>query len=111
MQRIALALAVVTSALAAAPLALAAAKPQTVTVTITNAKLALSPKAHPGTITFRLVNKGKVARTFRIDGKTSKLVDPTKTGTLVVTLKKGSYPYLSMAKGKTKLSGTLKISA
>src|SRR5262245_41398300 len=104
MHRIALAIAVVTAFLAASSLAFAA-NPQMVTVTITNGKLSLTSPVHPGKVTFRLLNKGKVARTFRIDGKTSTLVAPTKTGTLVVTLKKGSYPYLSMAKGHTKLSG------
>jgi len=112
MPRIALMLAALTGALALAPLALAAtSKPQTVTVTITNVKLALTAKVHTGKVTFMLVNKGTIARAFRIDGKTSAIVLPGKTGKLVVTLKKGLYPYLGTAKGHTRLNGKLKVSA
>lgn len=110
MRRIALVFAAVFGVLALAPLALAAATPESLTVTITST-LTLTGAAHPGKITFHLVNKGKVARWFSIDGKTSALVKPGKTGSLVVTLKKGSYPYTSTATGQKKLTGKLQVSA
>jgi hypothetical protein len=111
MTRIALMLAALTGALALTPLALAATKPQTVTVTITNLKVMLTTKVHAGKVSFHLVNKGKIARAFRIDGKTSALIAAGKTGTLVVTLEKGSYPYTGTAKGQKTFKGKLQVSA
>jgi uncharacterized cupredoxin-like copper-binding protein len=55
--------------------------------------------AHPGAVTFRLVNKGKLAHDLKIAGKTSAKVQPGKTGVLVVTLKKGKYTYLCTVPG------------
>jgi hypothetical protein len=110
MRRIALVFATVVGVLVLAPLALGATKPESVTITITN-KLTETGTAHPGSITFHVVNKGKVARAFSIDGKTIAVVKPGKTGSLVVTLKKGSYPYTSTATGKAKLTGNLQVSA
>jgi uncharacterized cupredoxin-like copper-binding protein len=76
------------------------AKAQTVTVTMTEFKFAFSTKnVHPGKVTFKLVNKGKLAHDLRIAGKTSAKVQPGKTGMLVVTLKKGKYPYLCTVPG------------
>jgi hypothetical protein len=111
MSRIALFLATVLGVLALAPLAVAATTPQSVTVTITNVKLTFAAKVHPGTVTFHLLNKGTIARVFRIDGKTTALIAPGKSGTLRVTLKKGSYAYTSTAKGRKTLTGKLAIAA
>ncbi len=75
-------------------------KAQTVMVTMTEFKFAFSTKAvHPGKVTFRLVNKGKVAHDLRVAGKTSAKVQPGKTGMLLVTLKKGKYAYLCTVPG------------
>ena len=54
-----------------------------------------------GSVTFKLVNKGKLAHDIRIAGKTSKLIKPGKTGKFVVTLKKGKYVYNCPIPGHT----------
>jgi uncharacterized cupredoxin-like copper-binding protein len=105
MSRIRLALVAAAAALALAalvPLAEArtrAPKAQTVTVTMVEFKFTFGSKVHAGKVTFRLVDKGKLAHDLKIAGKKSPLVKPGKTGTLVVTLKKGKYPYLCTVKG------------
>ena len=77
-----------------------AAKAQIVTVKMTEFHFAFSTMAvHPGKVTFKLVNKGKLAHDLRIAGKTATLVQPGKSGALVVTLKKGKYPYLCTVPG------------
>ncbi len=90
-------------ALAVAPVSAAragATKAQVVTVRMSEFKFAFSTRAvHPGKVTFRLLNKGKLAHDLRIARKTSALVQPGKTGVLVVTLKKGKYPYLCTVPG------------
>jgi len=78
----------------------ASPKAQTITVKMTEFHFAFSTTAaHPGAVTFRLVNKGKLAHDLKIAGKTSAKVQPGKTGVLVVTLKKGKYPYLCTVPG------------
>jgi uncharacterized cupredoxin-like copper-binding protein len=105
MNRITLALGVALAALvAAAPVAArpSAAAAATVTVTMKEFKFTLSKAKVPhGTITFKLVNKGKLAHDIRIAGKTSKLIKPGKTGKFVVTLKKGKYVYNCPIPGHT----------
>ena len=96
MNRITLALAVALAALvAAAPVAARPSAAQaTVTVTMKEFKFTLSKtKVAHGTVTFKLVNKGKLAHDFAIAGKKSKLIQPGKSGTLKVTLKKGKLAY------------------
>jgi uncharacterized cupredoxin-like copper-binding protein len=67
---------------------------QSITVKMTEFKFALSPRtARHGTVTFHLVNKGKLAHDLKIAGKTSAMVHPGKSASLTVTLKKGKYPY------------------
>jgi uncharacterized cupredoxin-like copper-binding protein len=56
-----------------------------------------------GKITFKLVDKGKLAHDIRVAGHTSSLVQPGKTGTLVVTLKKGKYAYKCTLPGHAAL--------
>ncbi len=103
MNRKAYALLAVTAALVAlvvAPGSTARARTQVVTVRMTEFRFAFSTKAvHPGKVTFRLLNKGKLTHDLRIAGKTSAKVQPGKTGVLVVTLKKGKYPYLCTVPG------------
>jgi len=103
MNRIALALGVALAALVvAAPIAArpSAATATTVTVTMKEFKFVLSKKTVPhGTVTFKLVNKGKLKHDFKIAGKKSKLISPSKSGKLIVTLKKGKLSYLCTVPG------------
>ena len=105
MNRITLALGVALAALvAAAPVAArpSAAAAATVTVTMKEFKFTLSKDKVPhGSVTFKLVNKGKLAHDIKIAGKTSKLIKPGKTGNFVVTLKKGKYVYNCPIAGHT----------
>ena len=114
-------LALVAGALALVALALVpavgagvqATQAQTVTVTMTEFKFTFSTKAiHPGKVTFRLVNKGKLAHDLRVAGKTSAKVQPGKTGVLVVTLRKGKYAYLCTVPGHAAagMKGVLTVS-
>ena len=84
----------------------------TVTVTMTEFKFALSKKTVPkGSVTFKLVNKGKIDHDFKISGKKSKLIKPGKSGSLTVTLTKGSKAYICTVKGHVAggMKGTLKV--
>jgi len=103
MNRIALALGVALAALvAAAPIAArsSATAATTVTVTMKEFKFTLSKKTVPhGTVTFKLVNKGKLKHDFKIAGKKSKLISPGKSGKLIVTLKKGKWSYVCTVPG------------
>jgi uncharacterized cupredoxin-like copper-binding protein len=98
MNRITLALGVALAALVvAAPVAArqSAVAATTVTVTMKEFKFVLSKTSVPhGVVTFKLVNKGKVAHDMKIAGKTSKLIAPGKTGAFKVTLKKGKLAYI-----------------
>src|SRR2546421_10493395 len=98
MNRIALALGVALATLVvAAPIAArpSAATATTVTVTMKEFRFVLSKKTVPhGTVTFKLVNKGKLKHDFKISGKKSKLISPGKSGKLIVTLKKGKLAYV-----------------
>jgi uncharacterized cupredoxin-like copper-binding protein len=70
----------------------------------------LSKKSVPaGAVTFTIMNKGKLAHDFKIAGKTSKLVQPGKSVTLKVTLKKGKNAYLCTVPGHAAagMKGTL----
>ena len=71
-----------------------------VTVTATEFKFVLSPKTvAPGTVTFTVVNKGKLAHDFKIAGKVTPMIQPGKSAELTVTLKAGKYPYLCTVPG------------
>ena len=103
MNRIALALGVALAALvAAAPIA---ARPSsstatTVTVTMKEFKFTLSKTSvKHGSVTFKLVNKGKLPHDFAIAGKKSSLIKPGKTGTLTATLKAGKLAYKCTVSG------------
>jgi uncharacterized cupredoxin-like copper-binding protein len=65
-----------------------------------------------GTVIFHLKNIGAVAHDFRIDGKTSPIVQPGKSASLTVTFtKKGSYPYLCTIPGHAQagMKGVLHV--
>jgi len=107
MNRITLALGVALAALVAAapvvaqPSAVAAT---TVTVKMTEFKFTLSKAKVPhGKVTFKLTNKGKIPHDFSIAGKKSKSIAAGKTGTLIVTLKKGKLPYKCTIDSHAKL--------
>ena len=71
-----------------------------VTVTATEFKFKLSKTSVPhGSVTFTLVNKGKVAHDFKIGGKKTPLVKPGKSAKLTVTLKAGKAAYLCTVPG------------
>jgi uncharacterized cupredoxin-like copper-binding protein len=55
--------------------------------------------AKPGKATFVFKNIGHVSHDFKINGKKTPLISPGKTAKLVVTLKKGKYPYLCTVPG------------
>jgi uncharacterized cupredoxin-like copper-binding protein len=107
MNRITLALGVALAALVvAAPVAArqSAAAATTVTVTMKEFKFTLSKAKVPhGTVTFKLVNKGKLPHDFAIGGKKSKLIKSGKTGKLIVTLKVGKLAYKCTVAGHAKL--------
>ena len=73
-----------------------AAQVTVIKVTAKEYKFILSKKSAPhGKVTFKVVNKGKIAHDFKIAGKKTKTLKPNKSATLTVTLKKGKkYPYI-----------------
>jgi uncharacterized cupredoxin-like copper-binding protein len=84
----------------------ASAGKTTITVTMSEYKFKLSKSKNipKGTVVFKLVNKGKIPHNFKINGKTSKLIAPGKTGSLTVVFKKkGSFAYLCTVTGHAKL--------
>lgn len=84
----------------------------TVTVTMKEFKFVLSKRVVPhGTVVFKLVNRGAVPHNFKIAGKKSALLARGKTGTLRVTLSKGSKPYVCTVAGHAAagMKGTLKV--
>ncbi len=85
---------------------------KTVTVAASEFKFVLSTKsAAPGSVTFKVTNKGHVQHDFKIDGKKTPLISPGKSATLKVTLKKGSYPYQCTVPGHAAagMKGTFKV--
>jgi uncharacterized cupredoxin-like copper-binding protein len=94
-----LAAAITVVALAVVPLA-AAASQRTATTTVTVKagemyfKLSAKTLAKPGAVTFAVKNAGQVVHDFKINGKTTPMLQPGKTVKLVVTFtKKGRYQY------------------
>jgi uncharacterized cupredoxin-like copper-binding protein len=83
-----------------------------VTVTATEFKFKLSKVTVPhGSVTFTVVNKGKVAHDFKIAGKKTALIKPGKSAKLTVTLKAGKYPYLCTVPGHAAagMKGNLRV--
>jgi nitrite reductase (NO-forming) len=84
----------------------------TVTVTATEFKFKLSKTSVPhGSVTFTVVNKGKLAHDFKISGKKTPLIKPGKSAKLTVTLKAGKAAYLCTVAGHAAagMKGTLTV--
>jgi uncharacterized cupredoxin-like copper-binding protein len=64
-----------------------------------------------GSTTFKVTNKGKIPHDFKIGGKTTPLLKTGQSGSITVTLKKGSAPYLCTVPGHAAagMKGTLKV--
>ena len=62
-------------------------------------RLSTKSLARPGKATFVFKNIGHVSHDFKISGKKTPLIQPGKTATIVVTLKKGKLPYLCTVPG------------
>ncbi len=83
-----------------------------VTVTAMEFHFKLSKTSVPhGSVTFTLVNKGKLGHDFKIGGKKTALVGPGKTAKLTVTLKAGKAAYLCTVPGHAAagMKGTLTV--
>ena len=83
-----------------------------VTVTATEFHFKLSKTSVPhGSVTFTLVNKGKLGHDFKIGGKKTVIVKPGKTAKLTVTLKAGKAAYLCTVPGHAAagMKGTLTV--
>jgi uncharacterized cupredoxin-like copper-binding protein len=90
-----------------------------ITVVMREFKFSLSKTKNvpTGTVVFKLVNRGKIPHNFQINGKTSKLIAPGKTGTLTVVFKKkGAIAFKCTVPGHAQLGmkgvlgiGTAKI--
>jgi uncharacterized cupredoxin-like copper-binding protein len=84
----------------------------TVTVTMKEFKFVLSKKTVPhGKIVFKLVNRGALAHNFKIGTHKSLLIQPGKTGRLVVTLAAGKHSYKCTVPGHAAsgMKGVLKV--
>jgi uncharacterized cupredoxin-like copper-binding protein len=77
------------------------AKQATITVTATEFKFKLSKTSAPkGSVTFKVVNKGKIPHDFKINGKKTPLLAAGKSATLTVKFAKaGKFPYLCTVPG------------
>jgi uncharacterized cupredoxin-like copper-binding protein len=83
----------------------------TVNVTMKEFKFTLSKKSAPhGTVIFKLKNTGSLPHDFKISGKKSPMIGKGKTGTLKVTLAKGSKAYICTVPGHAAagMKGTFK---
>jgi uncharacterized cupredoxin-like copper-binding protein len=83
-----------------------------VTVTATEFHFKLSKTSVPhGSVTFTLVNRGKLPHDFKIAGKRTALVKPGKSAKLTVTLKAGKAAYLCTVQGHAAagMKGTLTV--
>jgi uncharacterized cupredoxin-like copper-binding protein len=85
----------------AAPSHHAATSATTITVTATEFKFKLSKTSAPkGSVTFKLVNKGKLQHDFKINGKKTATIAGGKTASVTVTFAKaGKFPYLCTVPG------------
>jgi uncharacterized cupredoxin-like copper-binding protein len=84
----------------------------TVTVTATEFKFKLSKASVPaGSVTFNVVNKGKLGHDFKIGGKKTPVIAAGKSAKLTVTLKKGKQAYLCTVAGHAAagMKGTLTV--
>jgi uncharacterized cupredoxin-like copper-binding protein len=103
---VALAMLVLALLASAHTVAQASAASKTIRVTEKEFSIKLSERslARPGTVTFNVKNAGKMAHSFRINGKQTRLIQPRKTATLTVTFKrKASYHYICAVPGHAAL--------
>jgi iron uptake system component EfeO len=77
------------------------AKQATITVTATEFKFKLSKTSAPkGSVTFKVVNKGKTIHDFKINGKKTPPIAPGKSASLTVKFAKaGKFAYLCTVPG------------
>ena len=77
------------------------AKKATITVTATEFKFKLSKTSAPkGSVTFKVVNKGKTVHDFKINGKKTPSIAPGKSASLTVKFTKtGKFAYLCTIPG------------
>ena len=77
----------------------------TITVAASEYKFKLSATSvkKPGSVTFKVTNKGHVPHNFKIDGKVTSMISPGKSATLTVTFKKGAFPYECTVPGHAAL--------
>lgn len=83
-----------------------------VTVTATEFHFKLSKASVPhGTVTFTLVNKGKIGHNFKIGGKKTPVIGPGKSAKVTVSLKAGKAAYLCTVPGHAAggMKGTLTV--
>ena len=83
-----------------------------VTVTATEFHFKLSKTSVPhGSVTFTVVNKGKLGHDFKIGGKKTPVIKPGKSAKLTVTLKAGKAPYICTVPGHAAagMKGTLTV--
>lgn len=83
-----------------------------VTVTATEFKFKLSKTSVPaGSVTFTVVNKGRLPHDFKIAGHKTALISPGKSAKLTVTLKKGKDAYMCTVPGHAAagMKGTLTV--
>jgi uncharacterized cupredoxin-like copper-binding protein len=73
----------------------------TITVRESEFKFVLSKRHAPkGTVVFKLINKGKLAHDFKINGKKTRLLQPGKSTTLkVIFSKAGKFRYICTVPG------------
>jgi plastocyanin len=64
-----------------------------------------------GAVTFRFTNRGRIGHDLNVDGKTTPVINPGKTATITVSLKKGTYRFICTVAGHAQLGmrGTLKV--
>jgi uncharacterized cupredoxin-like copper-binding protein len=91
-----------------------AAKAASITVTATEFKFKLSKTSAPkGSVTFKVVNKGKTIHDFKINGKKTPSIAPGKSASLTVKFAKtGKSPYLCTIPGHAAagMKGTFTVS-
>jgi uncharacterized cupredoxin-like copper-binding protein len=95
-----------------APAALPQTQTTTVSVTAKEFSFKLSKSSVPhGKVTFKVVNRGKLAHDFWIAGHKTKLISPGKSATLTVTLKVGKQAYKCTVPGHAAagMKGKLKV--
>ena len=87
------------------PFAGARSTATTVKVTAKEFKFVLSTKtARHGKVIFKVTNKGKLKHDFKIAGKKTVMLKPSKTASLTVTLAKGkTYTYICTVPGHAQL--------